>query len=213
MEIILQNTGKRYNNDWIYRNINYSFISGSVYVITGSNGSGKSTLLQTISGFLLPSEGGITYRLNHHIINKENFFKYISFAAPYIDVYDEYNLYELFDFHRAFKPLKVNKEQFIDLSGLQSSANKNIKNYSSGMKQRLKLSLAILSDVPVLLLDEPCSNLDSNARKWYADMLFKYKENRLVIIASNNFIDEYPGAQYFINVEDYKTPLNRGYGV
>ncbi len=207
MEIILENTGRRYNNEWIYRKINYSFIAGFTYVITGSNGSGKSTLMQTLLGFILPSEGKITYKLKQNTIKNEDFFNHVSVAAPYIDVYDDYNLLELLDFHQALKPLVVNKQEFIDLSGLQASATKPIKNYSSGMKQRVKLSLAILSDVPVLLLDEPCSNLDSDARKWYADTLLKYKQNRLVIIASNNFTEEYPGAQHFINVGDYKNDL------
>ncbi len=204
MEIILQNTGRRFNNDWIYRNINYAFKKAHTYVITGANGSGKSTLLQTLLGFITPSEGQITYQLNQKFISNEIFYKHVSFAAPYMEIYDEFNLYELLNFHAALKPLMVNQEEFIRLSGLEASAGKPIKYYSSGMKQRVKLSLAILSEVPVLLLDEPCSNLDNNARRWYADMLIKYKNDKLVIIASNNFKDEYPEAELFIDIENYK---------
>ncbi len=75
MEIRLTNMGKRFNRDWIFRNLNYQFSSGKKYAITGPNGSGKSTLLQIISGAAISNEGSITYQENKQTIDPEKIFK------------------------------------------------------------------------------------------------------------------------------------------
>jgi ABC-type multidrug transport system ATPase subunit len=79
----------------------------------------------------------------------------------------------------------ASKNEFMEMAQLEIHQNKYIKNFSSGMRQRLKLSLAFMTDSPVILLDEPTSNFDAKAIDWYLEMVKKYTTNRLLIIGSN----------------------------
>lgn len=193
MKITLNNTGKRYNTEWIFKNVNYEFNSQNKYAILGSNGSGKSTLLQVIAGNIIQSAGEIKYSIVDKVISTENIFKSISFAAPYIELIEEFTLSEAIDFHQKFKPFypNLNKEKIIELTSLEKSKDKAIKYYSSGMKQRVKLALSILSDTPLLLLDEPCTNLDKQGIDWFQNLISKHTEKRLLIVCSNRQKDEY----------------------
>lgn len=208
MKITLEDTGKKYNREWIFRNLSLEIKSPSSYVISGSNGSGKSTLLKTISGFETPSEGTIIYQNDKlkHVVSPELIYKQVSYAAPYIDVFDEYTIQELFNFYYQLKPLKngIDYKEFISIIELEKAKEKAIKNFSSGMKQRVKLGLAILSDCPILLLDEPTSNLDKNAIHWYQNLIKNNLENRIVLVASNNQKDESFFCEKEVNIEEYK---------
>lgn len=205
MKITLENTGKKYNREWIFRNLSLEINSPEAFVITGGNGSGKSTLLKSISGFETPSEGKITYLANK-AISSENIYKQVSYTAPYIGVFEEYKMEELFQFYAKFKPFKkgIDYPEFLSIIELEKAKNKAIKNFSSGMKQRVKLGLAILSDTPILLLDEPTSNLDANAIKWYQNLIQNNLDDRIVFVASNNQKDESFFCEKEINIEEYK---------
>lgn len=186
MIISLENISKKYQKEWIIRDYSYQFTNDS-YLISGPNGSGKSTLLKLISGFLTPTSGNIIHKVENKKINPDNIYKHIAYTGPYIDVFEEYTLKELTLFYSSLKSLKVNDVDLLeDIIGLTNIRDKPIKNFSSGMKQRVKLVLAILSDTEVLLLDEPTSYLDNNAIKWYQDLILQHVSNRIVIVASNN---------------------------
>lgn len=206
MKISLENTGRRFNKEWIFRNVNYEFSSGNGYAILGSNGSGKSTFLQCISGLLLLSEGKIAYEENGNSIPDENFYKYISVATPALELFEELTLEETVNYHFKLKELnpKVQKESVFELMQLKGQENKQLRNFSSGMKQRVKIALAVFSDTPVLFLDEPTSNLDVNGINWYKDLIQKYTSNRIVFVASNKIDSEYFFCQHQINMEDFK---------
>ena len=206
MKITLDNIGKKFNHQWIFKDVNLNLDSSSSYVILGGNGSGKSTLLKIIAGFLTPSEGKLEFTNNEKIIDPEFWFKQVSIATPYLDLFEELNLIESINLQRNFKPYinKFSNKEIITLIGLEKSRNKQLKFYSSGMKQRVKLALAILADTPVLLLDEPNANLDAKAIDWYANMVNKYCKNRLVIVASNHTKSEYAFCKNEILVEEYK---------
>jgi ABC-type multidrug transport system ATPase subunit len=189
MTITLSDAGKRYNRDWIFRHFNYTFVAGKSYAITGANGSGKSTLLQCIGGAIALNEGKLQYTTTSSVkIDKEAVHPHLSIAAPYLEVVEEMTGTEFLQFHQQFKPLlaAVSIKEIIELVGLSSSAHKQIRYYSSGMKQRVKLAQAIFSDVPVLLLDEPCTNLDSSGITLYQQLINDYCSNRLVIVSSND---------------------------
>ena len=205
MEISLTNIGRRFNRDWIFRGINYSFSEGNSYAILGRNGSGKSTLLQIIAGSLTPSEGYIEFRAGGQPLDAEELFESLTIAAPYLELIEELTLSEMIDFHFKFKPYlnNIDKTGLLDLLDLQNSKNKALKYFSSGMKQRTKLALAICSDTPVLLLDEPASNLDSQAIAWYHDLITNFSANRIVIVCSNQEY-EYDFCEHRINLSDYK---------
>jgi ABC-type multidrug transport system ATPase subunit len=208
MKITLTNAGKRFNRDWIFRHFNYEFVSGRSYALTGPNGSGKSTLLQVLAGSLSASEGTVGYSLpstQNGLVDPENIFRYFSLAAPYLQVVEEMNLLEFLRFHSKFKPFLpgINAKEIISLTGLSGSAGKQIRYFSSGMKQRVKLAQSILSDTPVVLLDEPCGNLDSEGITLYQQLIDQYGRSRLMVVASNDQ-QEYDFCEAKIDLMEYK---------
>jgi ABC-type multidrug transport system ATPase subunit len=203
MEIKLINTGKRFNLDWIFRHFNYNFSSQHSYAITGSNGSGKSTLLQIIAGAITHSEGSIDYILHQQKIEPQKAYLNISIATPYLELIEEMTALEFLSFHQHFKPLSAEIKSILEEVGLTNATHKQIRYYSSGMKQRLKLAQAFFSKTEILLLDEPCTNLDATGIKLYQSLIDNYSENRLVIVSSND-LNEYEFCSERISIEDYK---------
>jgi ABC-type multidrug transport system ATPase subunit len=205
ISITLNQIGRRFNRDWIFRGIDHTFIQGEAYAILGPNGSGKSTLLQVLNGSLSPSAGNISYFLGDKEIEAEDVFQHLSLAAPYMELIEEFTLAEVVDFHFKFKPYKagIDTAGIIELLNMQSSKNKAIRYFSSGMKQRLKLALAFCSDTPMLMLDEPTSNLDAQGVEWYLGLVQQFAANRLTIICSNQE-HEYGFCGNILNISDYK---------
>jgi len=203
MEITLQNTGKRFNREWIFRHCSVNFSTTKKYAITGSNGSGKSTLLQVIAGALMFNEGTITVKQDQAIIENELFFKNISIAAPYLELIEEMTAKEFLQFHHSFKPLTAGYQEALQIVQLEKASNKQIRYFSSGMKQRLKLAQAFLSKAPVLLLDEPTTNLDADGIALYHSLIQNFTEEKLVIISSNDK-QEYAFCDEVIAIGNYK---------
>ncbi len=213
--IQLDAIGKRFRYEWIFRNISTAFEAGQRYAILGPNGVGKSTLMKILSGHLTPSEGKMTVQLNGKTLEADAIYRHVNYAAPYIEVIEEFTLTEAIDFHIKFHPLcnflKIN--DLINILGFQKSKDKEIRYFSSGMRQRLKLALAICSDSPILLLDEPTTNLDNQGVAWYRGLMQQYTDgtsrdnregsNRLVIIASNAEHD-YDFCDATLNILDFK---------
>ena len=191
MTIRLSNAGKRYNREWIFRGADWEFQSGVSYAVTGPNGSGKSTFLQTIGGMLMPSEGKVTFSIGDKVVEPEKYFQYISFCAPYLEVIEEMTLVELLEFHQHFKPLikGFSIKEVIAAIDLEGAAHKQIRYYSSGMKQRVRLGQAIFSDTPAVLLDEPCSNLDAKGIDLYLHLVATYCPGRLLVVCSNDEVE------------------------
>ncbi len=205
MEIELREVAKRYRFEWIFKNIDYHFQSQHRYAILGNNGTGKSTFLKILSGHLTPSKGKIFFKYKNNTLEIDQVYRHIAYAAPYIDLIEEFTLKEAINFHQRFKMLQpgLNTEKLIELLGFQKSVDKEIKFFSSGMKQRLKLALAIGSKTDILLLDEPTTNLDQQGMEWYQGLLDNYSDNRLLIIASNVEAD-YQRCDRFLNIMDFK---------
>lgn len=193
MQIRLSKTGKKFGREWIFRNVEHVFEPGSCTAILGANGSGKSTLLQVISGYVIPSEGSVECIENNVTVPQHEVHKHFSFASPYQEMMEEFTLRESVEFQNRFRQWKNNlsKEDVIEKSGLAHAADKQIRHYSSGMKQRARLTMAILAQSDVLLLDEPCSNLDKNAQQWYGELVNTYRGNQTVIVCSNQITEEY----------------------
>ena len=205
MTISLSDTGKRFNRDWIFRHFTYTFESGGSYAITGPNGSGKSTLLQVISGALHFNEGSIQYATGNRQITIEEIYKDVAICAPYLEVVEEMTLTEFLSFHQNFKSFLpgLTVEQIIFVLGLKDAANKQIRYYSSGMKQRVKLAQCIFSDTAIVLLDEPCTNLDIDGINLYRNLVEEYCTGRVVIVSSNDKV-EYEFCKAIINILDFK---------
>jgi len=205
MTISLSDAGKRFNRDWIFRHLTYNFEAGQSYAITGSNGSGKSTLLQVLSGSTQTSEGNIQYSINNKQYSTELIYQQVSICAPYLEVVEEMSLIEFFLFHQNFKPFLpgLTVEKIILLLGLEKAAEKQIRYYSSGMKQRVKLAQCIFSDTSIVLLDEPCTNLDLDGIHLYHKLIDEYCKERLVVVSSNDEV-EYRFCKNLISIADYK---------
>ncbi|MFI5195670.1 MAG: ATP-binding cassette domain-containing protein [Chitinophagales bacterium] len=206
MKIILEHISKRFQRYWIFKDINYSFTAAGATALLGPNGCGKSTLLRIIAGMQSPSLGKTHfYDNNDKNIPAEKVFSKISFCAPGQELVEELTLREFFDFHFSFKrPLpNLSVNEIIRLTGLNDAVDKPIGDYSSGMKQRVKLAQAIFSDTPVLLLDEPCTNLDQQGVEQYREWIEQYGKNRLVIVASND-VREYFFCREQVAIEAYK---------
>jgi ABC-type multidrug transport system ATPase subunit len=205
MKIILSDAGKRFNREWIFRHFNYQFLSSHAYAITGPNGSGKSTLLQFIAGVLMPSEGKISYYNTDGGIETEC-FRFLSMAAPYLETIEEMTANEFFKFHAQFKPLITGMavSQILEKVGLMDAADKQIRYYSSGMKQRLKLAQAFFADTPILLLDEPTTNLDGSGISMYQELIRDFTEKRLLIVSSND-PSEYSFCQTVLDMKTLKS--------
>ena len=203
--ITAEGLGKRFVREWIFKDFDYTFSSGNIYAITGNNGSGKSTLLKVISASLPNTSGKIVFERDQKQIHANDIFRSISLAAPYLDLVEDFTLAEAISFHTQLKPLNSayatsNLPKLMQLSGQEG---KYIRDFSSGMKQRVKLGLALTSASPVLILDEPTSNLDKNGKHWFYSLLKEVRSNKLILLASNES-EEISLTQNIITLADYK---------
>jgi ABC-type multidrug transport system ATPase subunit len=204
MKIEAVNLAKRFNREWIFRAFNYTFDQGRIYAVTGPNGSGKSTLLRILWGQLPPSDGEVRHFAQSQV-DKDEVYQHVAIATPYMDLIEEFTLEEMTSFHFKFKKTieGLTPRDIIARLELPTAGNKPISNFSSGMRQRLKLGLAFHTASPFLFLDEPSTNLDDKAAKWYHDLLSRTTGDRVVIIASNQS-HEYPPSATRIDIQAYK---------
>lgn len=206
MQINLTAAAKRFNTEWIFSNLNFNFATGQHYALIGNNGSGKSTLLQIIAGYIELTKGQINWLdAAGKSIDSSRIFEQISIAAPYLELVEEFTAIEQIEFHQHFKATQPSLQPaaLLDKIGLNKAADKQIRNFSSGMKQRLKLALAILDQAPILLLDEPCSNLDQEGIQTYHQLIKDYAMHKLIIVASND-PQEYHFCNQHLALSTYK---------
>lgn len=176
-----------------------------MYAITGPNGSGKSTLLHLLWGQLPQTSGSISYTFKNTSIPIEDIYSHVAIATPYMDLIEELTLLEQLEFHFKMRSIRAGftMEGILDKLYLSQAREKHISNFSSGMKQRLKLGLAFFTEASVLFLDEPGTNLDAQAFTWYKHNLSQLPKEQLVIIASNQSI-EYPENAHVLNMAEFK---------
>lgn len=189
MQVKLQDIGKKYDRHFVFRGVSVDLFPDTRVAILGGNGSGKSTLLKVISGSLTATTGKLFITDNSGAsIPVMDYMRMVAFTGPYTEVIEEFNLREIVDFQSKFRPWRNNlsNEEVVELTGLKKVAERSIANFSSGMRQRVRLALAILADTPILLLDEPTSNLDAKGMKWFHDLLEQHIENRILCVGSNH---------------------------
>lgn len=206
MIITLDDIGRRYNREWIFRHVHYEFHPQRAYAILGPNGSGKSTLIKLLTAALSSSEGTIRYRSNGADVQLDRVYQHVAIAAPYLDLIEEFTLVEALTFHFQFKKILPGYQWEEVLNRLEfpkSAQQREVKFFSSGMKQRLKLLLACFSDTSALFLDEPTSNLDQQGELWYRHLVEETRGNRLVVIGSNQ-AQEYEFCDHHVQILDYK---------
>jgi ABC-type multidrug transport system ATPase subunit len=201
----LRQAGKRFNRDWIFRQLDLELHAGHQLALTGPNGSGKSTLLAVISAYQSLSEGEISWQNGDKILEREKVYGQLMLSGPYLELPEHLTATELFSFHFDLKgcSYKGDYPELLENAGLLNVRHKLIRDYSSGMKQRLKLLLAFYSDVPLLLLDEPTANLDERGIKWYQQLKAEAGADKSLVIASN-LPHEYEGCTHVLNLVHFK---------
>lgn len=204
MEIHLHNLGKRFGSKWLFQNIAYTFETGKIYALSGHNGSGKSTLLKILAGHAKPSKGEIIWKQNKISLENEIIYQKISFTAPYIKLIEDYTLEEIIKFHEMFKPFrkKMSIPKFAESIQLMTEIYNPLNQFSLGMMQRVKLGLALLMQAPLILLDEPTSNLDTNGKSWFFNLLKEVSPQTIIIMASNEQ-EEIKQAHHELSVNNY----------
>jgi ABC-type multidrug transport system ATPase subunit len=205
VDITVKGLGKRFNREWIFRNLDYTFKPGNTYAVTGPNGSGKSTLLQVLWGQLPQTTGDLFYSRSEAPVRVEEVFQYLTVATPYLDLIEEFTLAEHIRFHFKLKSSrnKMSDADILEKLKLTHARDKHIANFSSGMKQRVKLGLAFFTEANLIFLDEPTTNLDNEATLWYHQRLSELPAHCTIFIASNQPA-EYPADASIINILNYK---------
>ncbi len=200
-QLTLHKAGKKYSKEWIFRDLSYTFTVGKPVAITGPNGAGKSTLVKAISGVIPLNEGKIEY----DDLPEDVWHKYLGISAPYLELIEEFTLKESVDFHQKFRPLisGMSTLDFLEKLNLEKHSNKFIRDFSSGMKQKLKLGFAFFSENEVLILDEPTANIDHKGYEWYMEEVQKLLPHKIVLISSNE-PKEYTFCQEQLSILDFK---------
>lgn len=201
---------KSFLNKVIFKNVSLDFKVGDSVAITGRNGSGKSTLLKVLAHLIKPNKGKVEILNNGEEVIPDKVHMHLGMIAPYINLYDELTAYENLDF---FFDLKCKSDKYsdkkerikflLDKINLYGRRNDEVKNYSSGMKQRVKLAFAIINDPEILLLDEPRTNLDVEGIELVYKVAEEQKKNGILILATNEPEDT-SLCSTVISIEDYK---------
>ncbi len=190
MKISLDGISKRFDAGWIFKDISLDIQAGEKWAITGTNGSGKSTLVNIISGYLSQSLGQVVYTHNEQIIDRNQIFKYSMIASASSELDEEFSVAEIFNHYKKFKSYgNIELNDFLKISRFENEKSKKINQFSSGMKQRLALSLTMLARTPLLILDEPTSFLDVTHKAWYQELFEIFVKDKTVVIASNDTFD------------------------
>jgi len=195
MKILFQDCGKNYHRTWLFRHLNLELELRNEshqplrMALLGGNGSGKSTLTLMISGQTNPTEGTIEWVDTHgKIISSSDWYKHIALASPALELPEEFTLQEWFEFHRSVKSFAygVTIDKLISICGFSNNTkSKALLTFSSGMKQRVKLCMALMGTESLVILDEPLTNLDLSGNQMYETLLNTYLGNRALIVASN----------------------------
>lgn len=159
-----ENISKIYNRKTIFKNVTFAISEGTAFAITGKNGSGKSTLVKILCGVLSPTKGSISLTVDEQQVLYPDYYPHIGLVSPYLNMYEEFSAEENLNFIKKIRGLDSTVDKFAEELliefGIYDHRKKEVRNYSSGMKQRLKYCAALLHKPPLLVLDEPSSNLD-----------------------------------------------------
>jgi ABC-type multidrug transport system ATPase subunit len=188
MRVEAQNLTRSFGRQKVIDSLSFDIKSGERWSVTGSNGSGKSTLLKLVAGVLRPNSGTLNRQVNSQEVEGERLFQLVSFTGPYVEIIEDLTLLEHLDLHFRLREMipGYSSEEILRASGLSTSGDKFISQFSSGMKQRFKLCLALFTKSEILLLDEPTSNLDATATQWFQDLLSGVLGKRTLIVGSNH---------------------------
>lgn len=183
--------GKVFNRHVVFENVSFVLDAGRTLVVTGRNGSGKSTLLKIIAGVLSPTRGEV--HVPSEIPLREPVPRQlIGFVSPYLTLYEEFTAYENLRFAQSIRGMlfdPARAEALLARVSLSSVSHHQVRTFSSGMKQRLKYAFALLHAPPILLLDEPMANLDSDGIIVVREIMKEHAPSGLLVVATSDLTD------------------------
>ena len=203
----VEGISKRFIRRLLFKELSFTLEGGRSIAITGSNGSGKSTLLRIIAGVMTPNKGRVVLTVDEVGLEGNERPLHVGFVAPYFNVYEGFSARENLDFVAKVRRIDNATERIEEVFSLVSLEHRSedlVKTYSSGMKQRLKLGVSILTNPPLLLLDEPTTTLDLAG----IEIVRKVMKNQvdrggLLIMATNN-PEEVSWCDTSLSIEDYR---------
>lgn len=210
--IEVRNVSKQFKEKKLFDNVSFEIETGKCVGIVGQNGSGKSVLMKLICGFSKPDAGEI-------IIDGETLGTHEDFIAnggivinspEFIGHYTgEENLMLLASIRK-----RIGRNDIVDVLkkvGLDKAAKIKYKNYSLGMKQRLRLAQAIMEDPQYLILDEPMNALDDEGIAITNDIIDSYhKLGRTIIMTSHNYSDIERHCDMILKIENCSVTCSSG---
>lgn len=188
--LVARGISKSFGKRSVLGNFSHEFAGGAITGIIGPNGSGKSTLAKILAGLLRPDTGDVELRLANQIIERVDIPFHCGYVAPYLTLYDEFTPQELLSMHGAFHGIQLATsacDEIIQRVGLGARATSRMRTFSSGMRQRVALALAVSLDPPVLVLDEPSTTLDESGRLiLVTEMQRAAQRGAIVLVATND---------------------------
>ena len=164
---------------------------GEVGIVMGANGAGKSTLLKIVAGLLPPTAGTARVRIDGVELDARQRRRYLGYVAPDLTLYRELTGVENMEFFASLRGISLERNDLkamFEQVGLRGRGRDLVGAYSSGMRQRLKYAYALLGNPPILLLDEPTANLDTDGVAM-VEQIIAAQQNRpgggLALIATN----------------------------
>lgn len=188
-----ENITKLYNRRVIVENVSFSLKEGDAFAITGKNGSGKSTMIKMLCGVLSPTKGKFEFSIEGIPVKYPDYYPHIGLVSPYLNLYEEFTAEENMSFIAKVRNVttatKERSEYLLQEFGIYEHRKKEVRFYSSGMKQRLKYCAALIHQPLLLVLDEPSSNLDSHGIAIVRKFMKEQKEHGVLIFATNDADD------------------------
>lgn len=199
----------RFLSRTVFSGLSFRLSKTESIAITGRNGSGKSTLLKIIATLLKQNGGTIKLISEGKEIPRQKLYLQIGMIAPYLNLYEELTAFENLDFFfnlkckHNFLPKVEYINELLSRTGLYKRRNDQVRSYSSGMKQRLKIAFALINKPPLLLMDEPRTNLDKEGIDIIYSVAEEQKKNGILIVATNENEDTNLCSDV-LNIESFK---------
>lgn len=199
--------GHHYGSLLLFRKLSFTLTGGDSMAVTGANGAGKSTLLRILAGVLSPKAGRVRLSVRQSEISAERHPRCVGLVAPALGLYESLTARENLEFLAQARRLADGNrriEAVLERVSLTDRSDDQVGTFSSGMRQRVKYAAALLSEPPLLLLDEPSATLDEDGREMVEDIIDEQRtENGLVVVATNR-ADEVDRHDHALRIEDHR---------
>jgi heme exporter protein A len=192
LTVTAEGLARVFNRRKIFHGISFTIDPGKVLVITGRNGSGKSTLVKILTQLLSPSAGGVSYRDGGRELEERERLDAVGLVSPYLQLYDEFSARENLHLAVAMRGGSADERrvtELLDRVALGPRGDDPVGAYSSGMKQRAKYALALVHRPPLLVLDEPMSNLDAEGMEIVRGIMEEQRASGSLVVATNDLTD------------------------